>query len=106
MNLVAIVIIAFSMSADAFAAALGKGAMLEHPRFSEAVRTGLVFGIVEAVTPLIGWAAGLAASTYITAIDHWIGFALLAAIGGKMIWRACGVLSSRNGQIAIPFACC
>jgi putative Mn2+ efflux pump MntP len=88
MNLVAIVIIAFSMSADAFAAALGKGAMLERPRFSEAVRTGLVFGIVEAVTPLIGWAAGLAASTYITAIDHWIAFALLAAIGGKMIWES------------------
>jgi putative Mn2+ efflux pump MntP len=86
MNLFAILIIAFSMSADAFAAALGKGATLDRPHLGEAIRTGLVFGIVEAITPVIGWAAGLAASAYITAFDHWIAFALLAVIGGKMIW--------------------
>jgi manganese efflux pump family protein len=86
MNSFAIVIIAFSMSADAFAAALGKGSALHRPRLSEAIRTGLVFGTVEAVTPVVGWAAGLAASAYIAAIDHWIAFALLAVIGGKMIW--------------------
>jgi putative Mn2+ efflux pump MntP len=45
-----------------------------------------VFSLVEAVTPVIGWAAGLAASGYITAVDHWIAFVLLAVIGGKMIW--------------------
>jgi putative Mn2+ efflux pump MntP len=86
MNLFAILIIAFSMSADAFAAALGKGAALDRPHLGEAIRTGLVFGIVEAITPVIGWAAGLAASAYITAIDHWIAFGLLAVIGGKMVW--------------------
>jgi putative Mn2+ efflux pump MntP len=86
MNFFTIVIIAFGMSADAFAAALGKGSTLDRPRLIEAIRTGLVFGLVEAVTPVIGWAAGLAASGYITAVDHWIAFALLAVIGGRMIW--------------------
>ena len=86
MNSLATVILAFSMSADAFAAALGKGSVLDRPHLGEALRTGLVFGIVEAITPVIGWAAGLAASAYIAAIDHWIAFALLSAIGGKMIW--------------------
>ena len=85
MSLFAIVVLAFSMSADAFAAALGKGSVLDRPRLSEALRTGLVFGTVEAITPVIGWAAGVAASAYITAIDHWIAFALLGVIGGKMI---------------------
>lgn len=80
--------IAFSMSADAFAASLGKGAALHRPRFAEAVRTGLVFGTVEAITPLLGWACGLAASSYIEAIDHWIAFALLGAIGARMIWAS------------------
>src|SRR5438309_6961981 len=80
-NLLTTVVLAFSMSADAFAAALGKGAALERPRLSEALRTGFVFGITEAITPVMGWAAGIAASSYITAIDHWIAFALLAAIG-------------------------
>ena len=86
MSLIAIMVLAFSMSADAFAAALGKGTELDHPRLSEAVRTGLVFGTIEAITPLIGWVGGLAASAYITAIDHWIAFGLLFAIGAKMIW--------------------
>jgi Putative manganese efflux pump len=55
---------------------------------SEALRTGFVFGTIEAITPVIGWAVGLAASGYITAIDHWIALTLLAAIGGKMIWES------------------
>jgi putative Mn2+ efflux pump MntP len=86
MNPFSIVVLAFSMSADAFAAALGKGSALDRPRLGDALRIGLVFGIVEAITPAIGWAAGLVASTYITAIDHWIAFPLLSAIGGKMFW--------------------
>jgi len=45
-NPLATVVLAFSMSADAFAAALGKGAALERPRLSEALRTGFVFGVV------------------------------------------------------------
>ena len=88
MNLFATIVLAFSMSADAFAAALGKGSTLDRPRLGEALRVGLVFGTVEAITPVIGWAGGLAASAYIAAIDHWIAFALLAGIGGKMIWDA------------------
>jgi putative Mn2+ efflux pump MntP len=84
-NLLTTVVLGFSMSADAFAAALGKGAALERLRLSEALRTGVVFGTIEAITPVIGWAVGLAASGYITAIDHWIAFTLLGGIGGKMI---------------------
>jgi putative Mn2+ efflux pump MntP len=41
-NLLTTVVLAFSMSADAFAAALGKGAALDRPRLSEALRTGFV----------------------------------------------------------------
>jgi manganese efflux pump family protein len=86
MTPLAIVLLAFSMSSDAFAAALGKGALLQRPSFGEALRTGVIFGTVEAITPVIGWAAGRAASGYIAAFDHWIAFGLLAAIGAKMIW--------------------
>jgi len=76
------------MSADAFAAALGKGARLDRPGWGEALRTGAIFGGIEAVTPLIGWAMGMAASRYIAAFDHWIAFGLLTVIGGKMLWDA------------------
>lgn len=86
MSFLAIVVLAFSMSADAFAAALGKGAVLDCPPFGEALRCGLVFGLVEALTPVIGWTAGTAASGYIGAVDRWVALAALAAIGAKMIW--------------------
>jgi manganese efflux pump family protein len=48
----------------------------------------LVFGVVEAITPVIGWAAGIAASRFIESVDHWIAFVLLALVGGHMVWNA------------------
>jgi len=86
MNPLPVVFLALSMSTDAFAAALGKGAALHRPKFSEALRTGLIFGTIEATTPVIGWALGRAASRYVAEFDHWVAFAILAAIGIKMIW--------------------
>lgn len=86
MSALSVLLLTLSMSTDAFAAALGKGAGLRHPQWREALRTGLIFGCIEATTPVIGWAAGRAASRYITAFDHWVAFVLLAGIGGKMIW--------------------
>lgn len=88
MSTVAIVILAFGMSIDAFVASLGRGAGMGRPRIVEALRTGAVFGVVEAITPLVGWLAGVAASRFVEAVDHWIAFGLLAFIGGRMIVHA------------------
>jgi putative Mn2+ efflux pump MntP len=78
-------LIAFAMSTDAFAAAIGKGAALHRPHWREALRTGLVFGVIEGLTPVVGWALGVAAAPYVEAWDHWIAFALLGALGLHMI---------------------
>ena len=83
----AIAILALSMSADAFAAAIGQGAA-RRPSVTSAVKTGLVFGAIEGITPILGWALGMAASNWVAAIDHWIAFVLLALVGGKMVWEA------------------
>ncbi|PWC12179.1 manganese efflux pump MntP [Brenneria corticis] len=85
MNLSATLILAFGMSMDAFAASIGKGAVLHKPRFRDAIRTGLIFGIVEATTPLIGWSLGFFASRFIIEWDHWVAFGLLVILGGRMI---------------------
>ena len=87
MTPIAIVILSLSMSADAFAAAIGRGAQ-HRPTLPQALRSGLVFGVIEAITPLIGFALGVAAAGFVAAIDHWIAFGLLGAVGGKMIWEA------------------
>lgn len=78
----------FSLSVDAFAAAIGKGTTSERPHFGDALRVGAVFGFFEALTPAIGWAIGLAFSTWIAKVDHWVAFVLLAGVGGHMLWLA------------------
>lgn len=97
------------MSTDAFAAALGKGATMLKPRWPEALRIGLIFGVVEALTPIIGWLLGSAASRYIKAWDHWIAFGLLSALGLHLIYKAAtdddeaesGGLTARSGLLVI-----
>lgn len=84
MSPLSIAVIALSMSADACAAAIARG-VAHRPSLPQAIRAGLVFGGVETVTPLVGWALGLVAAGFIGAIDHWIAFGLLAIVGGKMI---------------------
>ncbi|PLE11553.1 manganese efflux pump MntP [Klebsiella pneumoniae] len=85
MNLSATILLAFGMSMDAFAASIGKGATLHKPKFSEAVRTGLIFGAIETLTPLVGWGLGMLASQFILQWNHWIAFILLVFLGGRMI---------------------
>src|SRR5471032_2554599 len=85
MNIASTLLLAFAMSTDAFAAAVGKGATLHRPRIREALRTGLIFGVIEAITPLVGWALGKADAPYVASWDHWIAFSLLLVLGVRMI---------------------
>lgn len=85
MSPISMLLIGFAMSTDAFAAAIGKGAAMRKPRFPDALRAGLIFGVIEGLTPVIGWLLGRVASSYVQAFDHWIAFVLLGALGVHMI---------------------
>lgn len=87
MTPLSILVLSLSMSTDAFAAAVGRGAS-HRPAFATAVRNGLVFGVIEAITPILGWGLGLIAAGLVEKIDHWIAFGLLGAVGLKMLWEA------------------
>ncbi len=86
MHPISIFLLALAMSTDAFAAAVGKGAAMDKPRFPEALRAGIIFGTIEGLTPIIGWLLGLTTAKYITAWDHWIAFTLLGVLGLHMIY--------------------
>jgi putative Mn2+ efflux pump MntP len=88
MSSISVVILAFGMSIDAMLAALGRGSALRRPGVLESLKTGLIFGVIEAITPVIGWSAGVAASSFITKVDHWIAFGLLSAVGLRMVYHA------------------
>ncbi len=87
MSFFATIVLAFSMSMDAFAAAMAEGAALSRPGFREAIRTGLIFGFIETLTPLAGWVIGMIANPYIIAWNYWVAFALLTVIGTRMIFE-------------------
>ncbi|AUN32215.1 hypothetical protein C0V82_17585 [Niveispirillum cyanobacteriorum] len=80
--------LALSLAMDAFAAALGKGAALRRPNMGQALTVGAVFGAFQMVMPLIGFALGMAFADIVAAVDHWIAFALLSVVGGRMVWEA------------------
>jgi putative Mn2+ efflux pump MntP len=89
MTFTALIFLALAMSTDAFAAAIAKGAALRNPGLPQALRIGLLFGCIETITPLIGWALGSLAADAIRQWDHWIAFFLLA-LGGRMLWLSFG----------------
>jgi len=76
------------LSADAFAAALCQGLRMKRIDWGKAALVGLFFGGFQALMPLIGYLLGSRFEAYIRAVDHWIVFALLAFIGGKMLIEA------------------
>lgn len=83
-----LVLIGVGLSMDAFAVALCKGLSMRRVNYAHAAVIALFFGVFQAVMPLIGWVLGTQFARYITSVDHWIAFALLGYIGGKMIWDA------------------
>lgn len=82
---VSLFLLAIGLAADAFAVALSQGAAARTNPLRTAIIVGLAFGAAQAVAPLIGWALGVAFAGVIESFDHWVAFALLAAIGAKMI---------------------
>ena len=89
MNLTELVALALALSMDAFAVALCKGACLaELKDRGESLAVAVCFGFFQALMPLLGWLLGSRFSGYINSVDHYIAFALLALIGGKLIYEA------------------
>ena len=102
MSPLSILLLGLAMSTDAFAAALGRGAGMRHARWPEALRTGLIFGIVEGLTPVIGWWLGSAAARHVEAWDHWIAFVLLCGLGLHLVWKALHEDEGHAGESAPP----
>lgn len=88
MGFAEVFLIGVGLSMDAFAVAVCKGLCMKRLDARQTVVIALFFGGFQALMPLAGWALGTQFESYITVVDHWIAFALLALIGGKMLWEA------------------
>jgi putative Mn2+ efflux pump MntP len=95
MYLLELFLIAVGLSMDAFAVSVCKGLALSKIRLRDAAVVGLWFGGFQAIMPLIGYFLGTSLEKYVTPVDHWIAFVLLAAIGVNMLREA---LSKNDGD--------
>jgi putative Mn2+ efflux pump MntP len=86
MTILDIILLAIGVSMDAFAVSIAKGLALHKPRPRHYGAVALWFGGFQALMPLIGYYLGVHFAPIVESCDHWIAFALLALIGGKMIY--------------------
>ena len=103
MSLLTLLLVAVGLSADAFAVALGKGLQMKRLSGRGVLALALTFGLFQGLMPVLGWAVATGFRDYVTSVDHWIAFVLLAAIGGKMIWEAFGEDDEDDGDGRVPF---
>src|SRR3972149_7086630 len=87
-DLLSVLLIALGLSADCFAVALsGSIARKRHsPRQIFLVASS--FGFFQFLMPVLGWLTGQLVLNVIASYDHWLAFALLSCVGGKMLWEA------------------
>lgn len=96
-----LLLLAVGLSMDAFAVAICKGLSIDRVTGKRAVVVGLWFGGFQALMPFLGWLLGSRFAAYITAVDHWIAFALLVLLGINMIREArCPDEDDTNASLA------
>ena len=90
MGLISLIFLAVGLAMDAFAVSICKGLAMKKLSIKNAAIIGLWFGGFQALMPAIGYFLGSTFEDKITAIDHWVGFVLLALIGVNMIRESLG----------------
>ncbi|MHA1519624.1 MAG: manganese efflux pump MntP [Promethearchaeota archaeon] len=73
---------------DSFALAVSCGLRNVQNKKILALKIAIVFAIVQATTPIIGWIVGLQFRDFVVAFDHWFAVIVLGIIGGKMIYES------------------
>ena len=90
MGFIELLLIAVSMSMDAFAVSICKGLSVRRVEKKHALSVGLWFGGFQGLMPVIGFALTALFAGYIEAVSSYIAFVLLVFIGGNMIREALG----------------
>ena len=88
MSFLELFLIAVGLSMDAFAAAICAGLTMTRVTVKKSLTVGLYFGSFQAGMPLIGYFVSTRFADSIEAYDHWVAFALLSFLGGKMIFES------------------
>lgn len=50
----------------------------------DALKLSISFGVFQAIMPVAGWLGASSFGRYLEPVDHWVAFAALSFVGGKM----------------------
>jgi len=95
MDFAEILLVAVGLAMDCFSVAITSGLTMKETRSKFALKIGASFGFFQSVMPFIGWLGGTSLLSVISGVDHWIAFALLGVIGGKMVYES---LKKKGGE--------
>ena len=104
MDILSIIIIGIGLAMDCFAVSVSKGIHVKKYFFWQTFRMAFLFGLFQAVMPLIGYLAGAGFAEYVKSIDHWLAFGLLSLIGGKMIVEGLKPIDQDSNKAVNPFS--
>ena len=78
-------ILAIGLAMDCFAVSIASGITLKRVLWRPMLTMAIAFGVFQALMPLIGWMFASTFSHLIESVDHWIAFAILVLLGGRMV---------------------
>ena len=81
-----IILLAIGLAMDCFAVSVTAGSV-KTPAFSQRFLMALMFGLFQAIMPLVGFWVGYGFSEQIQSVDHWLAFGILFLIGSKMVYE-------------------
>ena len=88
MSIGEILLLSVALASDAFAVSICKGLSSRKEYIKTGLVCGLWFGVFQALMPFLGWLLGSTVSGHVSRFSAYIAFALLAFLGGKMIFEA------------------
>jgi len=88
LDIAEILLVAFGLAMDCFSVAITSGLAVKEIKSSFALKVGASFGFFQSAMPVFGWLGGISLLDVISGVDHWVAFALLSLIGGKMLYES------------------
>ena len=83
-----LLILAISLTFDTFAVSVGGGISMPTLKLKKKAMIIAFFGVFQAAYLFAGWFVGDKAASFIVEWDHWVAFAILTYLGGKMFLGA------------------
>lgn len=82
-----ILFIAIALAMDSAAVSMAIGARHKKIGYTALLKPSAMFGFFQGLMPLLGFTVALSFANIVEAYDHYLVFAILAILGGKMIYE-------------------